>query len=108
MRALAASLAEESASAEKDPASEYAPSQGYIRNKIGYTAALSLLRIGGHAAAGGTVGVLERALGSADRYVRAYACEALDHLRTAEAVDVLLRYYRSARWCPDTTKASTF
>ncbi|WP_261979712.1 hypothetical protein [Paenibacillus sp. Y412MC10] len=51
---------------------------------------------------------LEQALLSKDRYVRAYAFETLTHLRTPEAMEVLIRYYRPARWCPDTTKASTF
>ncbi|WP_373460386.1 HEAT repeat domain-containing protein [Paenibacillus sp. V4I7] len=51
---------------------------------------------------------LEQALYSKDRYVRAYAAEALTHLRTEEAVDILIRYYRTSRWCPDTSKVSTF
>lgn len=82
--------------------------QSYIMNKIGYTAALSLLRTGRDGDAGQVVRSLERALHSKDRYVRAYASEALTHLRTDEAVDVLIRYYRTSRWCSNTSKASTF
>ncbi|MFD0960795.1 HEAT repeat domain-containing protein [Paenibacillus chungangensis] len=82
--------------------------QDYIQNKIGYTAALSLLRIGKYGKADEVVKALEPALSSSDRYVRAYAFEALSYLRSAEAVDVLLRYHRTARWCPDTHKASSF
>ncbi|MDR6550522.1 HEAT repeat domain-containing protein [Paenibacillus qinlingensis] len=85
--------------------------QPYITNKIGYAAALSLLRIGQTGQVDQvdeTVHSLEQALRSKDRYVRAYAMEALSHLRTEEAVDILIRFIRSARWCPDTSKASTF
>jgi HEAT repeat protein len=82
--------------------------QPYITNKVGYAAALSLLRIGKSSKVQEVVNSLEQALYSKDRYVRAYVAEALTHLRTAEAVDILIRYYRSSRWCPDTSKASTF
>ncbi|RED63507.1 HEAT repeat domain-containing protein [Cohnella phaseoli] len=82
--------------------------QSYIMNKIGYTAALSLLRTGRDGDAGQVVRSLERALHSKDRYVRAYAAEALTYLRTDEAIDVLIRYYRTSRWCSNTSKASTF
>jgi HEAT repeat protein len=86
----------------------YVVSQAYITNKIGYTAALSLLRIGHVGDVKEAVRSLAEALYSKDRYVRAYASEALTHLRTADAVDILIRYYRSSRWCPDTSKVSTF
>lgn len=82
--------------------------QSHIMNKIGYTAALSLLRASRENDAPTILGSLELALHSKDRYVRAYAFEALTHLRTDEAVDILIRYYRTSRWCPDTSKASTF
>jgi GNAT superfamily N-acetyltransferase len=82
--------------------------QTYITNKIGYTAALSLLRAGKEGNAEQVVKALEKALSSNDRYVRAYASEALTHIRTDEAVDIMIRYYRSSRWCPSTSKLSTF
>lgn len=82
--------------------------QSYIVNKLGYTAALSLLRTARDHDVPIVLSSLEQALHSKDRYVRAYAFETLTHLRTIEAVDVLIRHYRSARWCPDTTTASTF
>lgn len=87
---------------------QYISNQNYIRNKIGYTACLSLLRtyqVGDPAI---VLRGLKKALASNDRYVRAYAFEALGHLRTEAALDVLTEYFRSARWCPDTHKASTF
>ncbi|RAP77135.1 HEAT repeat domain-containing protein [Paenibacillus montanisoli] len=86
----------------------YVTKQNYIVNKLGYTAAISLLRTGKQFGAGQVVSALEQSLNSEDRYVRAYASEALTHLRTPEAVDALIRFYRTARWCPDTHKASTF
>lgn len=82
--------------------------QAYIRDKVGYAAALSLLRTGKLGDAGTVVRALARALDSSDRYVKAYAAEALTHLRTDEAVDALISFYRTARWCPDTHKASAF
>lgn len=82
--------------------------QPYIANKIGYTAALSLLRTGHAGDVKEVVQSLEQALYSKDRYVRAYAVEALTHLRSEEAVDILIRYYRASRWCQDTSKISTF
>lgn len=82
--------------------------QGHILNKIGYTAALSLLRTCREDDAPFILRSLEMALHSKDRYVKAYAFEALTHLRTDESVDILIRYYRTSRWCPDTNKASTF
>lgn len=87
---------------------EYPPNQGYIKNKIAYTAALTLLRIGRYGNPDEVLRGLVQAFDSKDRYVRAYAFEALAQLKTAEAVDVLIRYNRTARWCPDTNKASTF
>ncbi|MEF3307778.1 HEAT repeat domain-containing protein [Paenibacillus sp. GYB004] len=106
-QALKASLLIETE--EREQTSDmYVNKQKYISNKIGYTAALSLLRTGKDGDAGLVVRSLEKALHSKDRYVRAYASEALTHLRTVEALDVLIRYYRTSRWCPDTSKASTF
>ncbi|MBM7568235.1 HEAT repeat domain-containing protein [Paenibacillus sacheonensis] len=86
----------------------YAANQTYIANKIGYSAALSLLRIGRSGDPALVVSGLQAGLESRDRYARAYAFEALTALRTEEAVSLLIRHYRTARWCPDTHKASMF
>ncbi|MDF2651941.1 MAG: phytanoyl-CoA dioxygenase [Paenibacillus sp.] len=106
-KALEASLLSETDDAPNSN-DMYENRQRYITNKIGYTAALSLLRRGKEGDAGQVIRSLEQALHSKDRYVRAYASEALTHIRTDEAVNALIRYYRSARWCPDTSKASTY
>lgn len=106
-KTLEASLIDETDHAPKSN-DQYINNQSYIINKMGYAAALSLLRTGKEGDAGLVVRSLEKALYSKDRYVRAYASETLTHLRTDEAVDVLIRFYRTSRWCSDTSKASTF
>jgi HEAT repeat protein len=98
---------EQEADAE-NPIEIYESNQNYIINKVGYTASLSLLRAGREGDPGIVVRALKKALSSKDRYVRAYAFEALSHLRTDEAMEVLILYFRSSRWCPDTHKASMF
>lgn len=105
---LEQSVSQEATVESEEQTNKHWPNQGYINNKIGYTAALSLLRVGKHGDAQEVLAALTLALDSSDRYVRAYAFEALTYLRTNEAVDVLIRYHRTARWCPDTSKASTF
>ncbi|GAA3406005.1 HEAT repeat domain-containing protein [Paenibacillus hodogayensis] len=88
----------------------------YVR----FTAGLALARIGPEA--GAAVPALKRALRQDDvvpllsapkadqgtRYVSAIAAAALQRIRTDEALDVLLPYLQTARWCPATSKASTF
>ncbi|QHT59826.1 phytanoyl-CoA dioxygenase [Paenibacillus lycopersici] len=108
VRTLEEAVAKESAGMESGSTGAYVYNQEYITNKIAYTAALSLLRIGKRGDADLVIDGLEAGLQSRDRYARAYAFEALTSIRTARAVDVLIRYYRAARWCPDTHKASTF
>ncbi|MDF2714526.1 MAG: phytanoyl-CoA dioxygenase [Paenibacillus sp.] len=89
----------------------------YVR----FTAGLALARIGPEARE--AVPALQQALYAADigasmlpaskadqgaRYVSAIAATALQRIRTNEALDVLLPYLQAARWCPVTTKVSTF
>lgn len=89
----------------------------YVR----FSAGLALARIGPEA--GAAVPALERALHAEEetafmlpaskadqgaRYVSAIAATALQRIRTDEALDVLLPYLQTARWCPVTTKVSTF
>ncbi|WP_258171127.1 HEAT repeat domain-containing protein [Paenibacillus sp. R14(2021)] len=109
VRALKEAVAAEAeAPAQAGSSNTYVANQDYITNKIGYTAALSLLRIGKLGDPELVVAALRAGLDSRDRYTRAYAFEALTALRTEEALDFLIRYYRTARWCPDTHKASAF
>ncbi|WP_238579185.1 HEAT repeat domain-containing protein [Neobacillus niacini] len=107
VKALEESVLEESSNSAKSRELNDI-NQPYIINKIGYTAALSLLRTGKEDSANIVVQSLERALNSKDRYIRAYVAEALSHLRTEDSIDVLIRFCRSSRWCADTHKASTF
>jgi HEAT repeat protein len=107
-KALEDAVDNERAEMDGERGSLYVQNQKYIINKIGYTAALALLRTGKEGDAWIVVRALSKALGSKDRYVRAYASEALTHLRTKEAIDALVQYYRTSRWCADTHKASSF
>ncbi|MCM3628230.1 HEAT repeat domain-containing protein [Paenibacillus glycanilyticus] len=108
VRTLEEAVARESAGKENVSTDSYVDNQEYITNKIAYTAALSLLRIGKHGDADLVIDGLVSGLQSQDRYARAYAFEALTAIRSARAVDVLIKQYRAARWCPDTHKSSTF
>lgn len=74
--------------------------------QVRFTAGLSLVRIGPAAAA--AVPALAQALGDGNRYVRGHALEALRYIGTKEANEVLLHELFNARWCSDTTPASTF
>lgn len=90
----------------------------YVR----FLSGLALARIGPDAAA--AVPDLEKALhddtlsaslmlssSRADkgaRYVSAISATALQRIRTNEALDVLLPFLQTAKWCPVTTKVSTF
>jgi hypothetical protein len=110
----------------QEPAEQVVPALGgalqdssmYVR----FSAGLALARIG--PAAGSAVGALKLALHDGDegpapmlaaskadkgaRYVSAIAATALQRIRTDEALDILLSYLQTARWCPSTTKVSTF
>ena len=71
-----------------------------------FTGALSLARLG--SAAAGAVPALQGALKDENRYVRANAVDALNHIGTPEAQQVLIDYLLGSRWCPTTTPESTF
>jgi len=71
-----------------------------------FAAALSLGRIG--AAAAPAVPALAQALHDENRYVRANAVDALNHIGTPDAQRVLIDYLLASRWCPTTTPESTF
>ncbi|WP_127588758.1 HEAT repeat domain-containing protein [Paenibacillus koleovorans] len=91
-----------------DTTDPYGKNQAYIQNKIGYTACLSLLRIGREGDPSIVLHAIKQALTSKDRYVRAYAFEVLGQLRSPESLEALIDHFRSARWCPDTHKASGY
>lgn len=55
-----------------------------------------------------TVAHLEEALFDTNRYVSAYAAEALERIGTREAVDALVPFLRTARWCPHTDNRRPF
>jgi HEAT repeat protein len=69
-------------------------------------AALALAQVGKVAKA--AVPELIKALKDENRYVRFNAAVALNQIATPEAKAALLRFLYTSRWCPLTTKESTF
>ncbi len=69
-------------------------------------AVFAIARIGEHAA--DAVEGLQNVLFDANRYVRGDAVHALYRIGTPAAKSVLLRYLETTRWCPLTTRNSSF
>ena len=76
-------------------------SEGVRRNAV-----FALARIGGNAR--DAVEGLENMLFDANRYIRGDAVHALYRIGTPEAKSVLLRHLQTTRWCPITSRESTF
>ncbi len=74
--------------------------------QVRFTAGLSLIKLG--SAAEAAVPHLAEALEDDNRYVQGHAIEALRYINTEQAREVLLHELIQSRWCPSTTKASTF
>ena len=74
--------------------------------QTGYQAAYSLARLGPAAAT--AVPALEQGLESENRYVRNHSVEALRQIGTPQAQSALLDFLTASRWCPLTSKESTF
>ena len=77
------------------------PSDGVRRNAV-----FALARVGQDA--DGAVEGLQNLLFDANRYVRGDAVHALYRIGTPAAKSVLLRHLQTTRWCPITTRESTF
>lgn len=76
------------------------------RDSVRRNAVFALARIGEHATE--AVEGLKNVLFDANRYVRGDAVHALHRIGTSEAKSVLLRYLATTRWCPLTTRDSSF
>ena len=74
--------------------------------EVRFSAALSLARLGPDAEP--AVPVLSEALHDSNRYVPGYAVEALERIGTRDAAKALLPFLKNARWCPQTSPASTY
>ena len=74
--------------------------------QVRYNAAYSLACFGTDAA--DAVPALVKALNDDNRYASGHAVMALRKIRTPEAVDALLAWMETTRWCSFTTKDSTF
>ena len=70
------------------------------------SAVFALARLGQDAE--GAVEGLQNLLFDANRYVRGDAVHALYRIGTPAAKSVLLRHLQTTRWCPITTRESTF
>lgn len=77
------------------------PSDGVRRNAV-----FALARLGQDA--DGAVEGLQNLLFDANRYVRGDAVHALYRIGTPAAKSVLLHHLQTTRWCPITTRESTF
>ena len=75
--------------------------EGVRRNAV-----FALARIGKDAA--GAVEGLQHKLFDTNRYIRGDAVHALYRIGTPEAKSVLLQHLQTTRWCPITSKESTF
>lgn len=71
-----------------------------------FNAAYALARFGTQAEA--AVPALALALEDSNRYVRNHSAEALRHIGTPRAQQALMDFLLVSRWCPITTKESTF
>ncbi len=76
------------------------------RDGVRRKAVFALAQIGKHAA--DAVDGLQNVLFDSNRYVRGDAVHALYRIGTPAAKAVLLRYLETTRWCPLTSKESTF
>lgn len=74
--------------------------------QVRYNAAYGLARFGTDAAE--AVPALVNALKDENRYASGHAVAALRRIRTPEAIDALLAWMETTRWCSFTTKDSTF
>ena len=74
--------------------------------QVRFNAAYALAHFGPTGAAATTA--LAEALSDENRYVQGHSTAALQQIGTPQAQGVLLDYLTAARWCPITTKETTF
>ena len=74
--------------------------------QVRFNAAYALAHFGPAAAT--ATDALAAALSDENRYVQGHSTAALQQIGTPEAQDVLLHHLTAARWCPITTKETTF
>ena len=74
--------------------------------QVRFNAAYALAHFGPAAAA--ATDALAASLSDENRYVQGHSTAALQQIGTPQAQDVLLHHLTAARWCPITTKETTF
>ena len=83
----------------------------HSESEVRFDAALSLLRFTANPACvlkGQMTAALSASLRDSNRYVSAYAAEALERLATKEALAALIPFLTKARWCAHTDNARPF
>ena len=75
-------------------------------DEVRFNASLALARLGPDAAP--ATAALVEALRDGNRYTAGYAVEALERIGTPEAMRILVRFLKIARWCPVTTTGNLF
>ena len=106
VRAQAAEALGTIAQTDADAAPALAEALGDENDTVRRNAAFSLVRLGPHAEE--AIPALRDVLYDEDRYVRGDAAQALLRIGTPQAREAVLPFLETSRWCPLTTKESTY
>ena len=106
VRAQAAEALGTIAQTDSAAAPALAEALGDESDSVRRNAAFSLVRLGPHGEA--ATPALGGVLHDEDRYVRGDAAHALLRIGTRQALETVLPFLEASRWCPLTTKESTF
>ena len=106
VRAQAAEALGTIAQTDADAAPALAEALGDENDNVRRNAAFALVRLGPHAEE--AIPALRDVLYDEDRYVRGDAAQALLRIGTRQAREAVLPFLETSRWCPLTTKESTF
>ena len=106
VRAQAAEALGTIAQTDADAAPPLAEALGDGNDSVRRNAAFALVRLGPHAEE--AIPALRDVLYDEDRYVRGDAAQALLRIGTRQAREAVLPFLETSRWCPLTTKESTF
>ena len=106
VRALAAEALGTVAQEEPAAAQSLASALGDEDDRVRRNAAFALIRLGPHAEP--AIPALRNVLYDRDRYVRGDAAQALLRIGTRQAWEAVMPFLETSRWCPLTTKESTY
>ena len=106
VRAQAAEALGTVAQSEPAAAPALATALGDEEDRVRRNAAFALVRLGPHAEP--AIPALRDVLHDKDRYVRGDAAQALLRIGTRQAWEAVMPFLETSRWCPLTTKESTY